>query len=177
MVATRERRGRRWLIGLGGNLADPRRAIGRAIDTLVAHPAIDDVVCSSFWQSAPIEAGGPDFINAVAGLRSALNPFAMLKLAWQLETAEGRKRPYHHAPRTLDVDLLMADQLIIDSPALILPHPRMHQRAFVLAPLLELEPDCCIPGRGPARDWLARSADQRLRRLDPNAPGQAARSA
>ena len=156
---------RRWFLGLGANLGDARRAIERTLERLTHHPAIERVRISSLWKSAPIDAEGPDFINAVVVLESDLAPGDMLAFAHSLEALEHRRRSYRNAPRTLDIDLLLADEQTVDSAELTLPHPRMHLRAFVLAPLLELDPHAHIPGRGLAADWLLRCSDQRLERL------------
>jgi 2-amino-4-hydroxy-6-hydroxymethyldihydropteridine diphosphokinase len=120
---------------------------------------------SSFYRSAPVDADGPDFINAVAEVRTQLDPHALLAVLLGLEQQHGRQRPYRHAPRTLDLDLLLLADEQIDTPDLQLPHPRLHQRAFVLQPLAELAPDLLIPGRGPLNAWLAASAGQAIERL------------
>ena len=161
---------RRWFIGLGANLGDARAALARTLVRLRKTPGVQVCGCSSLWQSAPVDAEGPDFYNAVVALDSDLDPQAMLALAQSLEAIEGRQRPHRNAPRTLDIDLLLADQLSIESPALTLPHPRLHQRAFVLAPLIELDPGVQIPGLGAASLWLAGCAGQALERIGPLEP-------
>jgi len=120
---------------------------------------------SSFYCTTPVDASGPDYLNAVAVLRTGLSPEALLAALQAIEQAHGRERPYRNAPRTLDLDLLLHGIKVLDTPALQLPHPRMHQRAFVLAPLLEIDPGVQIPGRGAAVDWLAGLTDQPLRRV------------
>ena len=156
---------RRWMIGLGANLGDARGALERTLQRLRAQPRISLAGVSSLYRSAPVDATGPDFLNAVVALDSDLAPESMLALAQSLETAEGRERPHHNAPRTLDVDLLMAGGLVLTGASLTLPHPRMHRRAFVLRPLLEIDPDATIAGQGAAAHWLDRCLDQPVERL------------
>ena len=154
-----------WFIGLGSNLGDSLAILKHALASLSAHPAITRLVSSSVWKSAPVGAEGPDFLNAVARLQSSLAPLDMLDLAQSLEASAGRTRPYPNAPRSLDIDLLLLDDRIISLPSLTLPHPRMHERAFVLAPLVEIAPDCLIPGHGLAADCLALCSKQRIEQL------------
>ena len=157
---------RRWMIGLGANLGNARGALERTLKRLHAHPQLVVARVSSVYRSAPVEAKGPDFLNAVVALDSDLAPEAMLALAQSLEALEGRERPYRNSPRTLDVDLLTAGDLALTLPQLTLPHPRMHLRAFVLKPLLEIDPDAEIAGLGRAADWMQRCLDQPIQRLD-----------
>ncbi|MDQ8034969.1 MAG: 2-amino-4-hydroxy-6-hydroxymethyldihydropteridine diphosphokinase, partial [Bordetella sp.] len=105
---------------------------------LGATPGIAGVRLSPFYRSAPVEASGPDFVNAVAALDTTLEPLALLDVLQALELAHGRERPYRNAPRTLDLDLLLVEGVTLEHPRLVLPHPRMHQRAFVLRPLRDL---------------------------------------
>jgi 2-amino-4-hydroxy-6-hydroxymethyldihydropteridine diphosphokinase len=123
------------------------------------------VRASSLWRSAPLQAEGPDFFNAVAELRCTLSPMALLEALWAIEQAHGRERPYHHAPRTLDLDLLLFGDQVMDTPRLTLPHPRLHQRAFVLRPLLELWPQAAHPRLGRLDLALPAVADQPLERI------------
>ncbi len=95
---------------------------------------------SSFYRTAPIDATGPDYVNAVAELRTGLGPYELLAALQELEQAAGRERSYRNAPRTLDLDVLRYGELQQDDPRLTLPHPRMHERAFVLVPLAEIAP-------------------------------------
>ena len=111
-----------------------------------------------------MDAAGPDFINAVAAIDTTLAPLALLDALQALETRHGRERPYKNAPRTLDLDLLLYGATAMDTPRLCLPHPRMHQRAFVLAPLGELAPELVLP-QGPLQALLAQLADQPIERL------------
>jgi 2-amino-4-hydroxy-6-hydroxymethyldihydropteridine diphosphokinase len=153
----------RAYIGLGSNLGDSATLVREAIAELNRVPGCRLLKQSSLYRTAPVAAmPQPDYVNAVAEIETGLTPLAMLSALLALETSHGRKRSVADAPRTLDLDLLLYDDRIIDEPGLRVPHPRMHQRAFVLAPLTEIAPDCHIPGRGPARDFLARLADQRI---------------
>lgn len=146
-------------VGIGGNLGDARATVERAIEALAQVPSTYRVACSSLYRSAPVDAGGPDFINAVAALETTLTAPALLAALQRIEQAEGRERPYRNAPRTLDLDLLLYGDGRIDSPALVVPHPRMQERAFVLQPLAEI-----APARVPAAA-LAAVAGQAIERL------------
>ncbi|EGJ09743.1 2-amino-4-hydroxy-6-hydroxymethyldihydropteridine pyrophosphokinase, partial [Rubrivivax benzoatilyticus JA2 = ATCC BAA-35] len=121
---------------------------------------------SSLWRSAPVDAAGPDFHNAVAELDTTLAPAGLLAALHAIEAAHGRERPYRNAPRTLDLDLLFYGDEVIDTASLVVPHPRAHLRAFVLRPLLELEPGFEHPRLGPLVRWSAAAADQAIERLD-----------
>jgi 2-amino-4-hydroxy-6-hydroxymethyldihydropteridine diphosphokinase len=123
------------------------------------------VACSRNYRSAPFDAPGPDYINAVAELRTGLSPAELLLALQAIEQAHGRERPYRHAPRTLDLDLLLHGQQVLRTEALTLPHPRLHERAFVLRPLLELAPNLVHPLVGPLAPCLAATADQAVQRL------------
>ncbi|MDQ7973632.1 MAG: 2-amino-4-hydroxy-6-hydroxymethyldihydropteridine diphosphokinase [Rhodocyclaceae bacterium] len=127
-------------VGIGGNLGDAQVTVRRAIAALGQLPGTRRVACSSLYRSAPVDAGGPDFINAVAALETTLTAPALLAALQRIEQAEGRERPYRNAPRTLDLDLLLYGDGRIDSTALVVPHPRMQARAFVLQPLAEIAP-------------------------------------
>ncbi|SCY61087.1 2-amino-4-hydroxy-6-hydroxymethyldihydropteridinediphosphokinase [Nitrosospira sp. Nl5] len=152
-------------IALGSNLDDPALQVRLAFDELARLPSSRLLRHSSLYRSAPI--GGldqPDFINAVAQIETGLAPHDLLKALLGIERCHGRVRAYPNAPRTLDLDMLIYDDLQCDERCLVLPHPRMHQRAFVLQPLLEIAPDCHIPGRGAAAELLAVCAGQRIER-------------
>ena len=110
---------------------------------------------SALYRSAPWEADGPDFYNAVAELQTALGPHELLAALHGMEQAAGRERPYLNAPRTLDLDLLLYGDAVIDAPGLRVPHPHLHERAFALVPLLDVWPDARIPGYGDARDAVS----------------------
>jgi 2-amino-4-hydroxy-6-hydroxymethyldihydropteridine diphosphokinase len=120
---------------------------------------------SSLYRSAPVEAQGPDFYNAVAEVETALEPLELLHALQAIELAHGRERPYRNAPRTLDLDLLFCDDLVLEQPGLSLPHPRLHLRAFVLEPLLELSPGHVHPLLGPLGPWRKRASGQAIERL------------
>ena len=155
-------------VGLGSNLGEPERTLRQALATLAALRQGRLTAASSLYRSAPIgHAGQSDFVNAVALLATGLAPQALLSALLEIESGFGRIRSFRNAPRTLDLDLLLYDADSIDEPGLAVPHPRMHERAFVLAPLLEIAPDCVIPGKGPAAQWLARCRDQVVRKLSP----------
>lgn len=162
----------RAYIGLGANLGDPWQALRAALQALAALPGTRLVAVSPAYRSAPVEASGPDFLNAVAALDTALAPLALLDALQAIEAAQGRERPYRNAPRTLDLDLLLYGDLRLHSQRLSLPHPRLQQRAFVLRPLLDLAPDLAVPGLGALARHLPGVAGQRL--LRENAPLQSA---
>lgn len=126
------------LVGMGGNLGDMRPRLARALKDLNGLPGTAVVRVSSLYETAPVDAIGPDFINAVAVLSSALGPQELLAALLTLETAHDRERPYRHAPRTLDLDLLWYGDAVRCTPTLTLPHPRMMARAFVLEPLIDV---------------------------------------
>lgn len=127
-------------VALGANLGDARAAVAQALRDLGTLPQTQLLRASSLYRSAPVDSSGPDYINAVAELRTSLGPHALLTELQRLEQAAGRERPWRNAPRTLDLDLLLYDELTLDEPRLTLPHPRMFQRAFVLLPLAEIAP-------------------------------------
>lgn len=153
-------------VGIGANLGDARANVLDALARLNAYPGCRLRAASGSWRTAPIDSSGDDYINAVAAVETELDAHALLAALMDIEQAHGRERPYRNAPRTLDLDLLLAGDTIIDTPTLTVPHPRMHERAFVLAPLLEVAPDIVIPGRGRAADYLPGVADQAIARLD-----------
>lgn len=153
-------------VGLGANLGDARAALASATSALAMLPDTALLRCSSVWRSAPIDSSGPDYLNAVAELRTALAPLELLHRLQAIEQAHGRERPYRNAPRTLDLDLLLYGEFVLETPDLTLPHPRAHQRAFVLSPLAELAPELHVPGRGRVSELLAAVADQRIERLE-----------
>ena len=134
-------------VGLGANIGEPRRQIETAIEEIRKLPDTRLNLASSFYRSAPLGyANQPDFLNAAVQLETTLPPEALLGHLQAIEKRHGRQRPFPGAPRTLDLDLLLYGEQVIAAPGLILPHPRMHERAFVLLPLAELAPDVCVPG-------------------------------
>jgi 2-amino-4-hydroxy-6-hydroxymethyldihydropteridine diphosphokinase len=153
-------------VGLGANLGDPRTTLAHARDEIARLPGTVLHATSPLYRSAPIDAGGPDFFNAVALIDTSMDAHALLQALQGIEARHGRERPYRHAPRTLDLDLLLYGDDSIVTPDLVVPHPRLHERAFALRPLLDIAPDACIPGRGRAIDWLPKVAGQRIEKLD-----------
>ncbi len=157
----------RIFVGIGANLGAAASTVLRAATELDRLAHTRRIGLSSMYRSAPVDASGPDYVNAVAELRSELEPLQLLAALQSLEQAHGRTRPFPNAPRTLDLDLLFYGARKHDDERLILPHPRWAERAFVLAPLLELAPE----GRGADgrsfAEAFASLQDQRLERLPP----------
>jgi 2-amino-4-hydroxy-6-hydroxymethyldihydropteridine diphosphokinase len=146
-------------VAIGANLGDAQAAVKAAMEAIGAIERTVVTARSSLYRSAPVDATGPDFINAVVAVRTGLTAEAFLSELHLLEEQAGRERPFPNAPRTLDLDLLMHGNAIKDTPALTLPHPRMRDRAFVLKPLAEIAPDK-VP-----RAALARVSSQTIERL------------
>ena len=157
-------------IGLGANLGDPAAALREAMVSLQQTPGIESLRASALYRSAPVDAVGPWFVNAVAEVVTTLTAPALLDVLQNLEQAAGRERPYRHAPRTLDLDLLLYGAGRIASPRLTVPHPRLAQRAFVLLPLRELAPDRVNEAA------LAAVTDQPIERDPPDVSQGASRS-
>lgn len=155
----------RVFVGLGANLGDARATVRWALQALRGLPATRLVAASSLYRSAPVQAQGPDFINAVAELRTTLEPQALLAALQSLEREQGRERPYRNAPRTLDLDLLLHGDRVLQGAPLTVPHPRLHERAFVLLPLLELAPALVHPQLGPLQAHVQATQDQAVERL------------
>ncbi len=148
-------------IGLGANLNDPVEQVEYALAELDRLPATRLVARSRLYASAPVGyVDQPDFINAVAQVETGLAPRALLAALLDIEHRHGRERSFRNAPRTLDLDLLLYGAAHFHEDGLTLPHPRMHERAFVLRPLLEIAPATVIPGRGRAADWLGACVGQ-----------------
>ncbi len=153
-------------IGLGSNQENPQAQLQLAFAQLASLPHTRLLAQSSLYASAPVGyLDQPDFVNAVAQIDTALSPTDLLQALLNIEQQHGRVRTFRNAPRTLDLDLLLYDQQILALPHLHVPHPQMHLRAFVLHPLLEIAPDCHIPGFGPAAKALPNCQDQALTRL------------
>jgi 2-amino-4-hydroxy-6-hydroxymethyldihydropteridine diphosphokinase len=152
-------------IGLGSNLGDRLGAIDRAFDAIAALPSTTLVARSSYYESAPLDAPGSDYLNAVARVRTALAPLALLHALQAIEARHGRVRPFANAPRTLDLDLLLHGDATVQTSELALPHPRLHERAFVLVPLAEIAPTLALPSYGTVRDLAGRVASQRIAKL------------
>lgn len=154
-------------VGIGSNQGNARANVLAAFDELARLPDTYVSARSALYRSAPVDAPGqPDYVNAVAALDTELSAAQLFGALQDIEQRHGRERPYPNAPRTLDLDLLTYGDMVLTSPMLTLPHPRMHERAFVLRPLLELDPRAEVPGRGRAADLLAACAGQRVERLD-----------
>lgn len=152
----------RAYISLGANLGDDLGAtLIQAALKIAALEGTQVVALSSLWRSAPVDAEGPDFVNAVVAVDTDLSPIDLLDALQVIEQAHGRERPYRHAPRTLDLDLLLYGDVALDTPRLTLPHPRLGERAFVLRPLLEIAPALASLASGLA--WQT----QRIDRLGP----------
>lgn len=157
----------RAYIGLGSNLENPQQQVSAAMAALGELPQTNLVSASSLYASAPVGYDDqPDFVNAAVLLETGLTADELLQALLLLEQQFGRVRTFLNAPRTLDLDILLYDELVIDLPALQVPHPRMHERAFVLLPLAEIEPELLIPGKGRLADWLARCGEQSVHRLN-----------
>ena len=155
----------RAYVALGANLGDAAVTLRAALAELALLSDTTLIAQSSLYATAPVDAGGPDYCNAVAALDTDLDPIALLHALQGLERAHGRERSYRNAPRTLDLDLLLHGTTVLATPELTLPHPRMQERAFVLVPLLEIAPAIELPGLGPARDFLAAVVSQPIRIL------------
>ena len=151
-------------IGLGANLGPAHQTLLKAVETLGQHADIRHLVLSPFYRSAPVQSHGSDYVNAVARLETRLTPYALLDVLQALETRFGRERPYQNAPRTLDLDILLFNDLVQNDPVLTLPHPRMHERAFVLQPLKNLAPDMVL-AQGFLDDLMVACADQRITQM------------
>jgi 2-amino-4-hydroxy-6-hydroxymethyldihydropteridine diphosphokinase len=144
-------------VALGSNLQDPAAHVRTGIEELAMLPDTRLARVSSLYRSAPVGyLDQPDFTNAVAQIETALTPRTLLDHLLAIERRYGRVRDFPNAPRTLDLDILLYDECIVQEPGLTIPHPRMHERAFVLFPLAEIAHDAVIPGRGRADELLAR---------------------
>lgn len=152
-------------VGLGANLGEREAALRQALGALGQYPGTRVLRVSPLYGSAPVDAGGPDYLNAVAEVATTLAPEALLQALQAIEQSAGRERPYRNAPRTLDLDLLLHGTATMALPELTVPHPRMHERAFVLIPLLQLDPFIQIPGLGPAHAFAPAVAGQAIQKL------------
>ena len=129
-------------IGLGANLGDARHTLSWAVQALAQLAQTQLLAVSSLYSTKPIDSSGPDYLNAVALVRTQQAPLAFLQALQTLELQAGRERPYRNAPRTLDLDIELWGEWRSEDPVLIVPHPRMWERAFVLVPLAEIAPQC-----------------------------------
>jgi len=152
-------------VGLGANLGDREATLAAAFEALAQLPETQLVARSSLYRSDSMGAPGPDYLNAVAHLRTALAPRALLDHLLAIEHAHGRTRSAPNAPRTLDLDLLVHGARRVVEPGLVVPHPRLHERAFVVLPLAEVAPLLVIPGLGPVAGLKSSVAEQRVDRL------------
>ncbi|WP_371596600.1 2-amino-4-hydroxy-6-hydroxymethyldihydropteridine diphosphokinase [Pusillimonas sp. T2] len=151
-------------IGLGANLGNAVSTLTLAREALVGLSGVRAVESSPFYRTAPVDSSGPDYINAVIQLQTVLLPHDLLTALQKIEHDFGRERPWRNAPRTLDLDLLLYDDVTLNDPTLTLPHPRMHERAFVLRPLKNLAPDLMLT-QGSIDTLLAKCADQGIEPL------------
>ena len=152
-------------IGIGANLGDAQKSVRQAIDRLSGLPKTRLVRQSSLFRTAPIDAGGDDYVNAVACVKTQLEAHELLAQLQAIENEFGRERPYVNAPRTLDLDILLYGNRQIDSASLTVPHPRLTQRAFALIPLLQIDPLIAIPGKGAAHLFAPAVAGQAIAKI------------
>ena len=149
----------RAAVALGSNIEDPEAQVARAFDELAALPQTRLIARSKLHRTAPVGyAAQPDFVNACALVETSLEPRALLDQLLAVEKRHGRVRDIPNGPRTLDLDIVVYGDRVIDEPGLKVPHPRAHERAFVLVPLLEAWPDAVIPGRGRVADLVGKAA-------------------
>ncbi|WP_312567573.1 2-amino-4-hydroxy-6-hydroxymethyldihydropteridine diphosphokinase [Comamonas sp.] len=146
----------RVYVGLGANLGDRGEALLQALHAMAVLPQTQLLAVSSLYSSAPVDATGPDYLNAVAAVQTQQSPQDFLHALQTIELAAGRERPYRNAPRTLDLDILLWGDAQLDTPELAVPHPRMYERAFVLQPLAQLDASLVTA------EQLAAVADQRI---------------
>jgi len=152
-------------VALGANLGNTKQTLQAATDELSNLPHTQLKACSRLFASAPVDASGPDFINAVVCLDTQLDAHILLQHLQQIERLHGRVRSYRNAARTLDLDLLLYGTQTIHTPKLTVPHPRMHERAFVLLPLADIAPQLHL-AQGPIKQLLQQCHDQPIRPLD-----------
>lgn len=153
-------------IGIGSNLGDAADNVRNALLALAKLPSTSVTGQSSLFRTAPIDADGDDYVNAVARIRTNLSAEELLQALLQLEQDFGRERTYLNAPRTLDLDVLLYGDQIIATPTLTVPHPRMTTRAFVLIPLLQIDPFIHIPGLGAAHLFVPDVEKQAIHKID-----------
>jgi 2-amino-4-hydroxy-6-hydroxymethyldihydropteridine diphosphokinase len=153
-------------VGIGSNLGESIAQVESAFEELgrIRHTSL--AARSSVYRSQPVGyADQPEFFNAVAALETTLEPLQLLQELQAIEARHGRRRSFPNAPRTLDLDLLLHGQAVVQRPELTVPHPRMHQREFVLKPLTEIAPDIEIPGIGAAKARLGACGDQGVEKI------------
>lgn len=149
-------------LGMGGNLGHPLALFDEVLAELRALPHCVGLRESPRFESEPVDATGPNYVNSVIELEWTQTAQALLDACMSLETLHGRVRSVKNAPRLIDLDVLLCGDLVMNTPALTVPHPRMHLRRFVLEPLLRLNPEVKIPGLGPAADFLPQTLKQHL---------------
>ena len=155
------------VIALGSNLAEPARQVRAALSALEAHPQIQIEKTSSLYVTAPVGYDDqPDFVNAVCSVRTSLDGVSLLAVLNRIEADFGRERTFRNAPRTLDLDIIDFDGISSDDPHLTLPHPRAHERSFVMKPLAELLPDFVLGEHGRAADLAAALGEEGIRLLE-----------
>ncbi|WP_455008856.1 2-amino-4-hydroxy-6-hydroxymethyldihydropteridine diphosphokinase [Neisseria sicca] len=155
------------VIALGSNLAEPARQVRAALSALEAHPQIQIEKTSSLYVTAPVGYDNqPDFVNAVCSVRTSLDGVSLLAMLNRIEADFGRERTFRNAPRTLDLDIIDFDGISSNDPHLTLPHPRAHERSFVMKPLAEILPDFVLGGHGRAADLAAALGDEGIRLLE-----------
>ena len=154
-------------IALGANLGEAKKALNESILRIDAQDGISVIDRSSFYKTEPIDSSGPDYVNAVIKVQTQLSPEELLQTLLIIEKEFGRERPVgiHNAPRTMDLDLLLYGNQTRHTDFLTLPHPRMHERAFVLVPLCEIDAEVSIPGKGPAKEFLSTVKDQKIEKI------------
>jgi len=146
-------------VALGSNLEDPEAQVRRGFEEIAALPGTQLLARSKLYRTAPVGyVDQPDFVNACALVETSLAPHALLDALLAVEQCHGRMRGIPNGPRTLDLDIVLYGDRVIDEPGLKVPHPRAHERVFVLAPLVEVWPDAVIPGHGAARECLRQAA-------------------
>ena len=148
-------------IALGSNLQNPEHQVQQALEAIKSHEEIQFIRASSLYKTAPVGYNNQDdFINAVAEIKTDLAPIELLRNLLSIENTFGRERPFPNAPRVLDLDLLLYDDIAMDSAELTLPHPRMHERGFVMIPLAEIAPKLTIGNHGHADELAAKCDNQ-----------------
>ncbi len=158
----------RAYIGLGGNLGDVQAHLDYAVARLAELPRSRLAARSAYYRSRPLDdLPQPPYLNAVVALDTALPPLTLLDALQAIEAARGRERGARWAPRTLDLDLLLYGEALIDHPRLTVPHPGIPARDFVLVPLQELDPDLLVPGQGTLAQLLSRCPQRGLERVAP----------
>jgi 2-amino-4-hydroxy-6-hydroxymethyldihydropteridine diphosphokinase len=153
------------VLGLGGNIGDTRGLMAAAVDHLSRHPEIKVEAVSALYRTPPWgKTDQPPFLNAAVRIETRLSPEDLLQTVLNVEQALGRRRAERWGPRTIDIDILLYGTVAVDQPGLHIPHPRLKERAFALAPLVDVMPDAEVMGR-PATEWLAASDRAGMQRL------------